>query len=65
MVVDGEAEFTVGEETEQVGPGDLIFIPRDTRHGPIIPTGERFAAVSVFAPCFDRDHKNFKWQRDQ
>jgi hypothetical protein len=43
--------------------GDLIFIPRDTLHGPIIDRG-RVAALSIFAPYFDRTRKNITWSRD-
>jgi quercetin dioxygenase-like cupin family protein len=57
-------EFRVGEESRNVGPGDLIFIPRNTIHGPIIREGQRFAALSVFAPFFDRGKPNIRWKRD-
>ena len=33
IVIDGEAEFHVGDEIRRIGPGDLVFIPRDTLHG--------------------------------
>jgi quercetin dioxygenase-like cupin family protein len=33
IVIDGEAEFRVGEEVHRVGPGDFVFIPRNTLHG--------------------------------
>jgi mannose-6-phosphate isomerase-like protein (cupin superfamily) len=65
MVVEGEADFRVGDETRRVGPGHLVFIPRNTIHGPIVEAGQRFAAISVFAPYFDRSPKNFEWQRDR
>ena len=45
-------------------PGHLVFIPKDTLHGPIQRKGRRFAALSVFAPFFDRTKQNIKWQRD-
>jgi len=64
MVVEGEADFRVGEETQRVGAGDL-FIPRNTVHGPIVANGKRFAAISVFAPYFDRSPENFEWERDK
>lgn len=58
--------FRVGEETKRVKAGDLIFIPRDTVHGPIIDNG-RIALLSVFAPFFDRskkEQKNIRWSKD-
>jgi quercetin dioxygenase-like cupin family protein len=65
VVIEGDAEFRVGDETRKVGQGDLIFIPRNTIHGPIIESGQRFAALSVFAPYFDRDKENIAWERDE
>jgi mannose-6-phosphate isomerase-like protein (cupin superfamily) len=63
LVLDGECGFRVGEETQRVKAGDLVFIPRDTVHGPIIDNG-RVALLSVFAPFFDRAKKNIRWSRD-
>lgn len=63
VVLEGDVDFRVGDETRQVGPGDLIFIPRDTIHGPVIEEGQRFAALSVFAPYFDRGKPNIEWER--
>ena len=64
LILEGEVDFRVGEETRPVQPGDLVFIPKDTLHGPILRKGGRFAALSVFAPFFDRTKQNIKWQRD-
>ena len=63
LILEGECGFRVGEETKRVATGDLIFIPRDTVHGPIIDNG-RIALLSVFAPFFDRAKKNIRWSRD-
>jgi quercetin dioxygenase-like cupin family protein len=65
VVLEGDVEFRVGDETRRVGPGDFIFIPRNTVHGPIIGEGQRFAALSVFAPYFDRSKPNIAWERDE
>lgn len=65
VVLEGDVDFRVGAETRRVGPGDFIFIPRDTVHGPIIEAGQRFAALSVFAPFFDRSKPNIDWERDK
>ena len=65
VVLEGDIEFRVGDEKRRVGPGDLIFIPRNTVHGPIIEAGQRFAALSVFAPFFDRSKANIEWEREQ
>jgi len=63
LILEGECAFRVGNETRRVAAGDLIFIPRDTVHGPIIDSG-RVAALSIFAPYFDRARKNIAWSRD-
>jgi quercetin dioxygenase-like cupin family protein len=63
LILEGECGFRVGDETRRVKVGDLIFIPRDTIHGPIIDSG-RIALLSIFAPFFDRTQKNIRWSRD-
>jgi mannose-6-phosphate isomerase-like protein (cupin superfamily) len=63
LVLEGTCGFRVGEETRRVKTGDLMFIPRNTVHGPIIDSG-RVALLSVFAPFFDRAKKNIRWSRD-
>jgi quercetin dioxygenase-like cupin family protein len=64
LILEGEVDFRVGEETRRVQPGDLVFIAKNTLHGPILRTGGRFAALSVFAPVFDRTKHNIEWQRE-
>ena len=63
LVLEGKCGFRVGDETRRVEVGDLMFIPRDTIHGPIIDSG-RVALLSIFAPFFDRTKKNILWSRD-
>lgn len=63
LILGGECGFRVGEEIQRVTKDDLVFIPRDTVHGPIIDNG-RVALLSVFAPFFDRRKKNIRWSRD-
>lgn len=63
LILEGECGFRVGEDSKRVAAGDLIFIPRDTVHGPIIDNG-RISLLSIFAPFFDRAKKNIRWSRD-
>ena len=63
LVLEGECGFRVGEESRRVKPGDLMFIPRNTVHGPIVDSG-RVALLSLFAPFYDRAKKNIRWSRD-
>lgn len=65
VIVEGEVNFRVGGETRQVQPGDVVFIPRNTTHGPVLTDGERLVALSVFGPHFDPNAPdNFVWDRD-
>lgn len=64
VIIEGDVDFKVGDEVRRVGRGDLVFIPQNTLHGPILEEGQRFAALSVFAPYFDRSRNNIVWDRD-
>jgi quercetin dioxygenase-like cupin family protein len=65
LVLEGEVDFRVGDTIRRVQPGDLVFIPRNTLHGPILADGDRLAALSVFAPHFDPSRPDdFVWERD-
>ena len=64
VIIDGDVNFCVGEEIKKVKRGDLVFIPRDTLHGPILEDGQSFAALSIFGPKFDRSKPNIVWDRD-
>ena len=33
MIQEGSAEVTLGEDTQQVGPGTVVFVPAGTPHG--------------------------------
>lgn len=65
LILGGEVDFRVGEETSHVSAGDMIFIPRNTLHGPIIPKDGSLEALSIFAPFFDRSKKNITWDKDR
>ncbi|MDO3720510.1 cupin domain-containing protein [Marinobacter sp. chi1] len=64
VIIEGNVDFKVGDEIKQVSQGDLVFIPQHTLHGPILKEGQSFAALSVFAPYFDRSKNNIVWDRD-
>jgi len=46
-VVEGEIEFTIGDETKTYGPGESYFIPAGVEHSAIIQAGSR--VIDVFA----------------
>ncbi|MCG7199927.1 cupin domain-containing protein [Marinobacter pelagius] len=64
VIIEGDVDFRVGDEVRRVSKGDLVFIPQNTLHGPILEQGQRFAALSVFAPYFDRSRNNIVWDRE-
>ena len=61
IVIEGEAEFRVGDEVRRVGPGDFIIIPRNTLHGRVRTLTESMSALSIYAPFFDRTKDNIVW----
>jgi mannose-6-phosphate isomerase-like protein (cupin superfamily) len=65
VVLEGEAEFRVGDQTRRVGVGDIVFIPRNTVHGRVQTFSEKWAALSIYGPAFDRTKKNIRWERDE
>jgi mannose-6-phosphate isomerase-like protein (cupin superfamily) len=64
VIIEGNVDFKVGNEIKKVSRGDLVFIPQNTLHGPILREGQSFAALSVFAPYFDKSKDNIVWDRD-
>lgn len=64
VIIEGDVDFKVGNEVKKVSRGDLVFIPQNTLHGPILREGQSFAALSVFAPYFDKSKDNIVWDRD-
>jgi quercetin dioxygenase-like cupin family protein len=63
IVIDGEADFRVGDEVRRVGPGDFVFIPRNTIHGRVRTLSESMSALSIYAPYFDRTKDNIIWDK--
>lgn len=64
VIIEGNVKFRVGDEIQNVQKGDLVFIPKATLHGPMLEDGQSFAALSIFAPHFDRAKQNIVWDRD-
>ena len=65
IVIDGEAEFRIGDETRRVGPGDFMFIPRNTLHGRVRTLTDSMSALSIYAPHFDRTKQNIIWDESE
>ena len=64
IVIDGEAEFRVGDEVYRIGPGDFVFIPRNTLHGRVRTITDSMSALSIYSPFFDRTKENIVWEKD-
>lgn len=62
VVLEGEADLRVGDEVQHIGPGHIVFIPRDTIHGRVRTTTQKWAALSIYPPFFDRSKKNIVWE---
>jgi quercetin dioxygenase-like cupin family protein len=64
IVIDGEAEFRVGDEVYRIGPGNFVFIPRNTLHGRVRTITDSMSALSIYSPFFDRTKENIVWEKD-
>jgi mannose-6-phosphate isomerase-like protein (cupin superfamily) len=49
-VLSGRLDFTLGEETREIGPGDTVVIPGGMPHG-VPRTHEVCKLIDVFAPA--------------
>jgi quercetin dioxygenase-like cupin family protein len=49
-VLDGEVEFTIGDETVRGGPGTFFAAPPGVRHGFAIPGPGRARFLNIHAP---------------
>jgi mannose-6-phosphate isomerase-like protein (cupin superfamily) len=49
-VVEGSGKFWLGDTQRDVGPGDLIIIPKGTPHGGSVATSGRFKVLAIKAP---------------
>ncbi len=64
LVMAGKANMILGEETRAVGPGDLIHIRRNERHGLLILEGP-FSFFTVKSPAGDGDlYQDYNLARD-
>jgi len=62
LVLDGRARVRVGEDTEEVGPQTVIFIPRNTLHN-VVTLGDRelvYIYVSVWPEGIPEDRREWR-----
>lgn len=50
LVLDGQMKWTVGGETQIIGPGDLIYIPPDTAHRTEVVGDKDVHAIMIYEP---------------
>ena len=53
LVLEGEATMVVGETTQEIKAGDLIFIPANTFHEVTVTSEIPLKVISIQAPEFD------------
>ena len=51
IVISGQMEWTVGGETDTIGPGDLVYIPPDTSHATEVVGDEPVHAIMLYEPA--------------
>lgn len=49
-VLEGEVEFTIGDNTLRAGPGTFVAVPSGVRHGFRIPGPTRARFINIHAP---------------
>jgi len=50
LLLEGRVEVTIGEERRSVGPGDVVFFPRDVPHSFHNPGPDVSRGVGIVAP---------------
>jgi mannose-6-phosphate isomerase-like protein (cupin superfamily) len=53
VVRSGRARARIGDRDVDLGPGDVLLVPKNTVHAARAIGEEPFVGVSVFAPAFD------------
>lgn len=53
VVLSGEADMILGEQNIHIKAGDVIFIPKGTKHSVTVTSAEPLKIISVQAPIFD------------
>lgn len=61
-ILEGHAHMLLGDDTLDIGPGDVISIPSGTPHAVWNVTGEPLKVMSVHAPAFDGKDR-LPWER--
>jgi mannose-6-phosphate isomerase-like protein (cupin superfamily) len=60
-IVRGNGLMMIGDETQQVGAGDAVYIPPDSMHGIRNIGDEILEYLTANSPAFDRDYEDSLW----
>lgn len=60
-IVSGQVEWTVGGETQVLGPGDLVYIPADTVHSVTVVGDKDVQSLMLYNP----GGYEYYWRREQ
>jgi len=61
FILEGTGIMTVGTETQEVGPGDCVFVPSGTPHGIRNETQSVLKYFSAAAPAFETSELLAQW----
>ncbi|RQG99409.1 cupin domain-containing protein [Natrarchaeobius oligotrophus] len=51
FVISGTGEQIVGDETREIGPGELVYVPENVEHGTMNTGWETLQLLAVYAPA--------------
>ena len=64
-VVSGQGEMTVGATSRKVGPGDAVYVPRESRHTLKNTGSEPIKLLLVCGPAFSYDDEIAGLEQDE
>lgn len=53
IILEGEAQMRVGDDTLQIKPGDHLFLPKGTPHAVWVTSSSPLKAISIQSPRFE------------
>jgi mannose-6-phosphate isomerase-like protein (cupin superfamily) len=63
-IVRGKGLMMIGDETQQVGAGDAVYIPPDSMHGIRNIGDDTLEYLTANSPAFDKDYEDLLWPSD-
>lgn len=53
IILEGEGEMRIGDDTLFIQPGDYLFLPKGTPHAVWVTSPQAIKAISIQTPLFD------------